>query len=391
MAIRILYILNCTSRSSGANKAFFSLLKGMQSSDYELAVVVPDAMDVYSDLQRMGIKTYVLDFVFNIYPVIYRPKTLLAFVPRLFSTIIKNSKAKKRLAQIVDEFQPDIIHSNSSVIGVGFDVAKKKGIPHIYHFREYADKIPLHFLPSQASFLKKIQTDNSFIICIVKDMIDHYHLTANKNAIAVYDGVSYKRSFTESATNGSYFLFVGRIEPIKGLLELMKAYKGYVDRAPEHVIPLWVVGQESHLAYTAKVKSYIRDNGLEEYVVFLGERNDMDALYQSALAMIISSLYEGFGLCMPEAMFNSCLCIGRNVAGTKEQFDNGVALSGSEIGLRFETEEELSAILYDVSTHPEGYYEMRKRALSVVNQLYSIESNVRNVQSLYETIINNRK
>ena len=164
-----------------------------------------------------------------------------------------------------------------------------------------------------------------------------------------------------------------------------------MDRAPEHVIPLWVVGQESHLAYTAKVKSEIRDNGLEEYVVFLGERNDMDALYQSALAMIISSLYEGFGLCMPEAMFNSCLCIGRNVAGTKEQFDNGVALSGSEIGLRFETEEELSAILYDVSTHPEGYYEMRKRALSVVNQLYSIESNVRNVQSLYETIINNRK
>ena len=86
--------------------------------------------------------------------------------------MIKNSKAKKRLAQIVDEFQPDIIHSNSSVIGVGFDVAKKKGIPHIYHFREYADKIPVHFLPSEASFLKKIQTDNSFIICIVKDMIE---------------------------------------------------------------------------------------------------------------------------------------------------------------------------------------------------------------------------
>lgn len=391
MTKRILYILNCTLKSSGANRAFMSLLKGMQRPDYELAVVVPDSQEIYADLQQMGVKTYVLDYVFNIYPVIYRPKSLLAFVPRLFSTIIKNSMAKKRLAQIMDEFQPDVIHTNSSVIGVGFDVACQKGIPHIYHFREYAEKIPIHVLPSQASFLKKIQTDNSFIICIVKDMIDHYHLTANKNAIAIYDGVSYKRSFMESATNGSYFLFVGRIEPIKGLLELVKAYKGYVERAPEHVIPLWVVGQESHLAYTAKVKSYIRDNGLEKHVVFVGERSDMDTLYQSACAMIISSLYEGFGLCMPEAMFNSCLCIGRNVAGTKEQFDNGVALSGSEIGLRFETEDELSAILYDVSTHPEDYYEMRKNALAVVNQLYSIESNVRDVQSLYETIINNRK
>ena len=391
MTKRILYILNCTFRSSGANRAFMSLLKGMQRPDYELAVVVPDSQEIYADLQQLGVKTYVLDYVFNIYPVIYRPKTLLAFVPRLISTIIKNSRAKKRLAQIVDEFQPDIIHTNSSVIGVGFDVASLKGIPHINHFREYADKIPVHFLPSQASFLKKIQTDNSYIVCIVKDMIDHYHLTANKNAIAIYDGVSYKQSFMESATNGSYFLFVGRIEPIKGLLELVKAYKGYVERAPEHILPLWVVGQESHLAYTAKVKSYIRDNGLEKHVVFVGERSDMDNLYQSARAMIISSLYEGFGLCMPEAMFNSCLCIGRNVAGTKEQFDNGAALSGSEIGLRFDTEDELSAILYDVSTHPESYYEMRKNALTVVNQLYSIESNASNVQSLYETIINNRK
>lgn len=41
------------------------------------------------------------------------------------------------------------------------------------------------------------------------------------------------------------------------------------------------------------------------------------------MALIVPSPFEAFGLITAEAMFNKCLVIGRDTAGTKEQFDNG--------------------------------------------------------------------
>ena len=56
---------------------------------------------------------------------------------------------------------------------------------------------------------------------------------------------------------------------------------------------------------------------------------------QKATAQIVASRFEGFGFITAEAMFNKCLVIGRNTAGTKEQFDNGVHITGNESGYRF--------------------------------------------------------
>lgn len=42
-----------------------------------------------------------------------------------------------------------------------------------------------------------------------------------------------------------------------------------------------------------------------------------------ATALIVPSPFEAFGLITAEAMFNKCLVIGKDTAGTKEQFDNG--------------------------------------------------------------------
>ena len=45
-------------------------------------------------------------------------------------------------------------------------------------------------------------------------------------------------------------------------------------------------------------------------------------------------------------MYNHCLVIGRNTAGTKEQFDNGLDQTGEEIGLRFDSDLELKTLMY---------------------------------------------
>lgn len=61
-----------------------------------------------------------------------------------------------------------------------------------------------------------------------------------------------------------------------------------------------------------------------------------------ASAIIISSQSEGFGRVMAEAMYNGCLVDGKNAAGIKEQFDNGLQFCDQEIGIRYSDYGDLS-------------------------------------------------
>lgn len=106
-----------------------------------------------------------------------------------------------------------------------------------------------------------------------------------------------------------FFLHVGTIIERKNLLNICKAMnliKSEVD------IPLVVVGNGS--AYKEKVKEYIRQNGLEDRIIFMSEvliaagkkpfveTEDFPSLYQLAATMIYPSFYEGFGMPIIEAM-----------------------------------------------------------------------------------------
>ena len=87
-------------------------------------------------------------------------------------------------------------------------------------------------------------------------------------------------------------------------------------------------------------------------------------------------------------MLQGCLAIGRNTDGTKEQFDNGLDMTGEEIGLRYDTNEELSRLLKEVTVNPISYYQpYKERAFRVVNQLYTEENNIQQIYSFYKEIL----
>ena len=115
--------------------------------------------------------------------------------------------------------------------------------------------------------------------------------------------------------------------------------------------------------------------------------DDVMPYYKEAKALIVPSLFEGFGFITAEAMFSGCLVIGNNVAGTKEQFDNGLELTGEEIALRYTTEAQLVQHLIDVTNNPiEQYEPIILRGQEVVRQLYTAEKHVEQVYDLYKKI-----
>ena len=132
----------------------------------------------------------------------------------------------------------------------------------------------------------------------------------------------------------------------------------------------------------------IRKNA--EKIKYLGFRTDVYDLMANATALLVPSYYEGFGFITVEAMLNKTLVIGRNVAGTKEQFDNGLYITGKEIGVRFNSTKELSEVILQVCTNnPSIFRNMVESAYKVVMDNYTIEKNTEQIYHVYNQVLHN--
>lgn len=127
-----------------------------------------------------------------------------------------------------------------------------------------------------------------------------------------------------------FFLYVGSIIERKNLLTICKAFKTVWAK---YKIPLVVIGEGK--SYKQKVKEYIRQNNLENGVLFLSEQREAGqdplfqspstfaAIYQMAIAMIYPSHFEGFGIPVLEALWSRLPVITSNVSCLPETAGEG--------------------------------------------------------------------
>ncbi len=118
-----------------------------------------------------------------------------------------------------------------------------------------------------------------------------------------------------------FFLYVGSIIERKNLLNICKAVFLLRD---ELDIPLVVIGDGGK--YKQLVKDFIMQHDLQNRIIFLSEseivKTDPEfrtpeifaAIYQSAIAMIYPSFFEGFGAPVLEAMWSRLPVITSNVS-----------------------------------------------------------------------------
>lgn len=134
-----------------------------------------------------------------------------------------------------------------------------------------------------------------------------------------------------------FFLFVGRLEKIKGVQDAIPQFGG--DSGAE----LWIVGAgdyEAELRRLAAGRPRVR---------FLGARSpeQLRTLYREALAVIVPSVcYETFGIILLEAFRERTPVIARRLGPFTE------IVEGSGGGLLFETEEELRHALAVLASEP---------------------------------------
>lgn len=103
-----------------------------------------------------------------------------------------------------------------------------------------------------------------------------------------------------SPLDAPYLLYVGNVKPHKNLARLIEAFAGIVDQCPHRLV---IVGRREGLR-TADGASEAQASALGDRVVFTGHvgRPALERYIAACDAMVIPSLYEGFGLPALEAL-----------------------------------------------------------------------------------------
>jgi D-inositol-3-phosphate glycosyltransferase len=117
--------------------------------------------------------------------------------------------------------------------------------------------------------------------------------------------------------NGKIILFVGRIDPIKGIANLIEAIPHLKSRDD---IKLAIVGGgESSKEETAKLKKLTRELGVSEKVLFIGavKQERMPYFYSAADVCVIPSYYESFGLVALESLSCGTPIVANDVGDLK--------------------------------------------------------------------------
>lgn len=398
--MNILYILSATTEKGGATKSFLSMAEYVANSGHRVYVVVPDKKGVTEKLKQLGWTVLAVPYTFKSLPRIsFSPKDILLFLPRWIKSMVLNYKAKKKVIDFAALNSVDIVHENTSVTDLGHYVGQALGIPHVVHLREYGWKDFRLVLPG---LHRRLSSTNAWVIAITSRLAEFRGKGLCKERIKViYNGVINEDEISYNPYKEKWFLYAGRIEPGKGISDLIDSFIDYVKlmkKSGREPFKLKIAGGYWSNSYIKSLYRKVEKTGVEEYVEWLGIRNDVKELYEKTAATIIPSHNEGFGRVMPEAMASGSLCIVRDKGGLAEQLENGIRITGDKIAFSFNTPEELTEILVEISSSIDiekpflrggDFEKIIKNSQSVITALYTAKVSGESVLDFYSHILYN--
>ena len=215
----------------------------------------------------------------------------------------------------------DLYHGLSNELPLGI---RKTGIPAVVTIH---DLIFLHYPQFYKTIDRKIYEYKFRSACHSADHIIAVSEATKRDVIAAYNVPEKKVSVVYQGCNdlfchdvpasqkvflrekynlsSEYILSVGTVEQRKNLLLTVKALKeSGLD------LKLLVIGKQT--PYAEQVKIFIRENGMEEQVLFLHltDSSELPAIYQMASLFVYPSLIEGFGIPVLEALNSGTPVIG---------------------------------------------------------------------------------
>ncbi len=101
--------------------------------------------------------------------------------------------------------------------------------------------------------------------------------------------------------NEKIFLYLGRIHPKKGLMNLLKAWSSIFRNNNNFKL---IIAGYPELNYLDELKKFVNKEGLNKNIIFLGpvEGEDLITLYKNSYIFVLPTFSENFGIVVAEAL-----------------------------------------------------------------------------------------
>lgn len=335
--MRVVFITHYTALM-GANRSLLHLVKGLQKwHGVAPLVLCPQEGPFTQALEDQHIPFAVFPFANWAYTI--RSRSLYSF-PWLWKT--SNDLVLPVLLEQVERFRPDIIHSNSQAVSLGWQLSEALGLPHVWHIREYGWKdYQLVFPLGNALKLEKLNRANH-LICIseaIKTQMDGVSVPKS----VVFNGIGplaqlEKRAEKDVDQHGAHFSFliIGLLQPGKGQHEALRAFADVYRSQPQSRLVIAGTGQR---LYTLRLKMMAWLLGVSKAVEFTGYIPDPSSLYATSDAVLMCSRNEAMGRVTAEAMSYGKPVVAFNGGATPELIRSG------KNGLLYNDEMELASAM----------------------------------------------
>jgi glycosyltransferase involved in cell wall biosynthesis len=325
--LKILFY-NHTGQVSGAERVLLLILARLNRNRFEPVLLSPASGQLQAEARTLNVPCAAVD------QLEARFTWRLAALLRYFSSFVATmGQVRAR----VREQRPALIHANSVRAGLVISAATLGlGIPIIWHVHDLLPQHPLStcirlftlLLPpvrivvvanaAADRFKGKLlrQFPKRVDFAVVYNAVDAAKLTAATSGGPIRKQLRLR--------NGDQLVgIVGNLSPVKGQLELIRAFAKTRQRIPN--LALLVVGSTLFNrgdGYQKQLSAEVRTLGLDHCVRFLGQRNDVPAIMGALDLLVMNSRSEAFPLVALEGMAAGVPVLATAVGGLPELITN---------------------------------------------------------------------
>lgn len=378
--INVLFVSQ-TAKLGGAEICLFKLIRHLDKDRFYPIVVLPFDGVLRDKLISIGVETHILDFWF----------------PINIKNFIRYIKLTKSIINFIKEKQTSIIHINMHhSLKLFFVAAKLTKIPIVVHLRvvswlKLLDKYLFNRVKKiiavsnecrksilryrRSDILTKINPDRVKVIYDGRD-IEQYNFPS--------DGKEIRREFNISL-DIPLAAIIGSIEPRKGQDIFVKAAQEVIKFIPN--AKFLIVGENiltKHADYVREIKQMVQKQRLTNHIIFTGFRNDIPKILSAIDILVIASSREGLIGVGIEGMLAGKPVVALNSDGILEVLgDDGILINSRE-------PKDLAVAI--ISLMKDKVFAKAKGESSRVRaqQLFDIRARTKDIQSIYEEILNAR-
>ena len=277
----------------------------------------------------------------------------------------------------------DLVHSAYYNLSKACLYLIKKGVPHVITvhdlIHELFEKSNDNFLGNRLKILK-----NANAIITVSENTKHdlikFYKSINENKIHVIhhgieDNLSPSSISGKNNINSQFILFVGHREGYKNFELILPVME---ELRKSHKIQLVVVGTKFTNLEIATIEKY----RLKSDIINLGQISDdhLGVLYSQCIAFAYTSLYEGFGYPLIEAMCRGAIPIALNVSCMPE------VLGKAGVLVKPNSNHCIAKIVAELIEEKDYREKLKMKSLQRSKD-FSIDQQIQKTKHVYESIL----